>query len=51
MSEMENRMVERLACIIPKMSEREKGYLDGVIATAAAMSQIREEKEKADQER
>ena len=38
MSEKEKRIIEELADKLPAMSERERGYLEGTIATAAAMS-------------
>ena len=38
MSEKEKKIIEELADKLPAMSERERGYLEGTIATAAAMS-------------
>lgn len=38
MSEKEKAIIEKLAKQLPRMSERERGYVEGVIATAAAMS-------------
>lgn len=38
MSEREKKIIMDLADKLPAMSEREKGYLEGTIATAAAMS-------------
>lgn len=38
MSEKEKKIIEELADKLPVMSERERGYLEGTIATAAAMS-------------
>lgn len=38
MSEKERDIIQELAEKLPGMSEREKGYLEGTIATAAAMS-------------
>lgn len=38
MSEKEKKIIQELADKLPIMSEREKGYLEGTIATAAAMS-------------
>ena len=44
MSEKEKQIIQSLADKLPKMSERERGYLEGTIATAAAMSKKEEEK-------
>ena len=38
MSEKEKQIIQTLADKLPAMSERERGYLEGTIATAAAMS-------------
>lgn len=38
MSEKEKSIIRELADKLPKMSEHERGYLEGTIATAAAMS-------------
>ena len=38
MSEKEKQIIQTLADKLPAMSERERGYLEGSIATAAAMS-------------
>ena len=38
MSEKEKKIIQELADKLPIMSERERGYLEGTIATAAAMS-------------
>lgn len=43
MSEKEKKIIEELADKLPVMSERERGYLEGTIATAAAMSKKKEE--------
>ena len=43
MSEKEKKIIEELADKLPAMSERERGYLEGTIATAAAMSRKKEE--------
>lgn len=43
MSEKEKKIIEELAGKLPAMSERERGYLEGTIATAAAMSRKKEE--------
>ena len=43
MSEKEKKIIEELADKLPVMSERERGYLEGTIATAAAMSRKKEE--------
>lgn len=37
-----------LAEQLPKMTERERGYLEGTIATAAAMSKKDKEKEEGE---
>lgn len=46
MSEKEKKIIMDLADKLPAMSEREKGYLEGTIATAAAMSKKDKEGEK-----
>lgn len=46
MSEREKKIIMDLADKLPAMSEREKGYLEGTIATAAAMSKKDKEGEK-----
>lgn len=38
MSEKEKQIIQKLADSLPMMSERERGYLEGTIVTAAAMS-------------
>lgn len=38
MSEKQKRILEDLAEKLPNMTEHERGYLEGTIATAAAMS-------------
>lgn len=43
MSEKEKKIIEELADKLPVMSERERGYLEGTIVTAAAMSRKKEE--------
>lgn len=43
MSEKERDIIQELAEKLPEMSEREKGYLEGTIATAAAMSKKQQE--------
>ncbi len=45
MSEEQKKIIKDLADKLPRMSEREKGYLEGTIATAAAMSKKDEKKE------
>ena len=45
MSEKERSIIQELVEKLPGMSEREKGYLEGTIATAAAMSKQQEETE------
>lgn len=37
--EKEKEIIEKLAEKLPYMTEREKGYLEGTINTAAAMSE------------
>lgn len=51
MSEKEKQIIKTLADKLPAMSERERGYLEGTIATAAAMSSKKEEQEKNDSEK
>ena len=46
MSEREKNIIYDLAQKLPPMSEHERGYLEGTLATAAAMS----EKSKKDKE-
>lgn len=43
MSEKERSIIQELVEKLPGMSEREKGYLEGTIATAAAMSKKQQE--------
>ena len=38
MSEREKQIIRDLADKLPEMTDRERGYLEGTIATAAAMS-------------
>lgn len=38
MSEEQKKIIRDLADKLPSMTERERGYLEGTIATAAAMS-------------
>lgn len=40
MSEREKRIIWELVEKLPDMTERERGYLEGTIATAAAMSKL-----------
>lgn len=40
MSEKEKKIIRDLADKLPTMTERERGYLEGTIATAAAMSTL-----------
>jgi hypothetical protein len=47
MSEKEKKIIRDLADKLPTMTERERGYLEGTIATAAAMSK-KGEKNAAD---
>ena len=46
MSEKQKEIILNLAEQLPKMTERERGYLEGTIATAAAMSKKDQEGEK-----
>ena len=48
MSEKETQIIKKLADKLPEMSEREKGYLEGTIATAMTMSKKKEEQEEKD---
>lgn len=48
MSEKEKSIIRDLADKLPEMSERERGYLEGTIATAAAMSKNKQ-KNKEDE--
>lgn len=48
MSEKEKKILKELAEKLPKMSERERGYLEGTIATAAAMSRCNDENVEID---
>ena len=45
MSEKEKEIIKKLADELPGMTERERGYLEGTIATAAAMNRMTEKKE------
>lgn len=47
MSEKQKEILKNLADKLPAMTERERGYLEGTIATAAAMSK-KGEKNAAD---
>lgn len=51
MSEKERDIIQELAEKLPGMSEREKGYLEGTIATAAAMSKKQQEEAEADNDK
>lgn len=42
MSEREKEIIRDLVEKLPKMTDRERGYLEGTIATAAAMSKKEE---------
>lgn len=46
MSEKQKEIIKNLADKLPSMTERERGYLEGTIATAAAMSKKDKEGEK-----
>lgn len=50
MSEREKEILDKLAEKLPHMSEREHGYLEGTINTAAAMSQKQDDKKKKEGE-
>lgn len=41
MSEKEKTIIRELAAKLPDMTAHERGYLEGTIATAAAMSQAK----------
>ena len=45
MLEIEKRVLKTIVKEMPGMTTYEKGYLDGVVSTAAAMSSKRQEKE------
>lgn len=45
MSEEQKKIIKDLADKLPSMTERERGYLEGTIATAAVMSKKDEKKE------
>ena len=45
MSEKEKNILFDLARKLPAMSEHERGYLEGTLATAAAMSERKKEQE------
>ena len=51
MSQKEKQIIKTLADTLPALSERERGYLAGPIATAAAMSSKKEEQEKNNSEK
>lgn len=51
MSEEHKKIIKDLADKLPSMTERERGYLEGTIATAAAMSKKDEKKEGEKDER
>lgn len=50
MSEKEKKILETLAEKLPNMTDHERGYLEGTIAAAAAMSKKKEEGEKKNDE-
>lgn len=43
MSEKEKQVMQLLKTVYPNMTERDKGYMEGTIATAAAMSKKQQE--------
>lgn len=49
MSEREKNIVKRLVEELPGMSEHQRGYLEGTVATAAAMSKKRTEEQENEQ--
>lgn len=51
MSEKERDIIQELAEKLSGMSEREKGYLEGTIATAAAMSKKQQEEAETDKDK
>ena len=46
MSEEQKKIIRDLADKLPSMTERERGYQEGTIATAAAMSKKGEDNER-----
>lgn len=48
MSEREKQIIRDLADKLPVMSDHERGYLEGTIATAAAMSKKGEKGNESD---
>ena len=50
MSEREKEILDKLAEKLPHMSERERGYLEGTINTAAAMSEKQKENKQLKEE-
>lgn len=48
MSEKEKQIIQNLADKLPDMTERERGYLEGTIATAAAMSKKKQEQKEGE---
>lgn len=44
MSEKEKQVIVKMIEELPNMTERERGYLEGTIATAAAMSKQNNDK-------
>lgn len=55
MSEKEKKIIRDLANKLPSMSEHQRGYLEGTLATAAAMSKRKKresiEKQRGDDKR
>lgn len=49
MSEKEKQIIQNLADKLPDMTEHERGYLEGTIATAAAMSKKDHAEKKVDE--
>lgn len=50
MSEKEKSIIHELVDKLPEMSEHERGYLEGTIATAAAMSKNRQKEGEKESE-
>ncbi len=48
MSEKEKQVIEKLVKELPAMTEHERGYLEGTLATAAAMSTRKKEEKDGD---
>ena len=51
MSEKQRRVLEKLGDKYPHMDEFQKGYLEGTVNTAAAMSTLSDQQYKMEKER